>query len=195
MLDVAHQYQNGMVVAALLALAIEIELENLQEVQVGLGVEHSVNDGVSHHVFKGKLTQQRSHNVFRLGQQFLGQEVHSFLGGVDDDEDIDEVVLGVVLRVIDDLCGQLAGEVVDVCLLGLLGIDYFDVRVVLHPVFELEQLHEAADVGLAQLLEVGECVSGEDELVDICGDGVEVSLQQEEDWQIVVECLDVLDLS
>ena len=141
MLDVAHQYQNGMVVAALLALAIEIELENLQEVQVGLGVEHRVNDGVSHHVFKGKLTQQRSHNVFRLGQQFLGQEVHSFLGGVDDDEDINKVVLGVVLRVVDDFSRQLAGEVVDVGLLGLLWIDYFDVRVVLHPVFEFEQLH------------------------------------------------------
>ena len=68
----------------------------------------------------------------------MGQEVHSFLGGVDDDKDIDEVVLGVVLRVVDDFSRQLAGEVVDVGLLGLLGIDYLDVRVVLDPVFELE---------------------------------------------------------
>ena len=123
----------------------------------------------------------------------MRQDVHSFLGGVDDYEDVDEVVLGVVLRAVDDFCGQFAGEVVDAGLFGLLRGGDCDVWVVFDPVFELEELHQTADVRLGQLLEVGQCVSGEDEGEDIGKDGVEVPLQQEEDWEVVVECLDILD--
>lgn len=42
-----------------------------------------------------------------------------------------------MLRIVDDFCGQLTGEVVDAGLFGLLWTGYLDVWVVFHPVFEL----------------------------------------------------------
>ncbi len=72
---------------------------------------------------------------------------------------------------------------------------YLDKRVVDNLVFVSEKPEETADMLGSELIEVGQSIPSEDQLVDICRDAVEGPLDLEESGEVLVEGSDVSNLS